>query len=65
MTKVNCPKCQKEVLWNKTSVYRPFCSKRCKLLDLGAWATEEHAIPGEDQAEEFSITPADEDFNSY
>lgn len=65
MTKVNCPKCQKEVLWNKTSVYRPFCSKRCKLLDLGAWATEEHAIPGEDQTEEFSITPTDEDFNSY
>ena len=27
--------------------WRPFCSERCKLMDLGAWASERHAIPGE------------------
>jgi endogenous inhibitor of DNA gyrase (YacG/DUF329 family) len=63
MTKVNCPQCQDEVVWDKTSLYRPFCSKRCKLLDLGAWAAEEHGIPGEDQTEDYSITPDDKDFN--
>ncbi|MFY9179584.1 MAG: DNA gyrase inhibitor YacG [Venatoribacter sp.] len=44
--KVKCPTCQKEVQWSSTNQYRPFCSERCKLIDFGAWASEEHAIPG-------------------
>jgi endogenous inhibitor of DNA gyrase (YacG/DUF329 family) len=34
------------VEWGPQSPSRPFCSERCKLIDLGAWAAEEHAIPG-------------------
>ncbi|QUM78210.1 DNA gyrase inhibitor YacG [Moritella sp. 24] len=45
---VNCPTCQKPVEWVATSEFRPFCSDRCKLIDLGEWASEERAIPGED-----------------
>lgn len=45
--KVNCPTCKKEVLWSKESLYRPFCSKRCQLIDLGEWADEEKRIKGE------------------
>ena len=45
--KVKCPNCQKETEWNEQNPYRPFCCERCKLIDLGAWASEEHAIPGE------------------
>ncbi len=45
-TIVNCPTCKAEVIWNKTSEYRPFCSKRCQLIDLGEWANESHTIPG-------------------
>lgn len=44
-TKVNCPGCGKIVVWNETSSYRPFCSKRCQLIDLGEWAAEEKRIP--------------------
>ncbi len=33
--------------WDTTNRWRPFCSERCKLIDLGAWLSEEHAIPGE------------------
>ena len=33
--------------WTEASRWRPFCSERCKLIDLGAWAAEKHAIPGE------------------
>ncbi len=47
MTKVNCPVCQKIVEWNKDSEYRPFCSERCKMIDLGDWISENHRIPGE------------------
>jgi endogenous inhibitor of DNA gyrase (YacG/DUF329 family) len=35
------------VEWSAASAYRPFCSERCRLIDLGAWLSEKHAIPGE------------------
>lgn len=44
---VNCPTCNAPVEWSAQSTYRPFCSERCKLIDLGAWAAEEHSIPGD------------------
>ncbi|TRX76159.1 DNA gyrase inhibitor YacG [Pseudomonas mangiferae] len=43
---VECPTCGAPVEWTSASAFRPFCSERCKLIDLGAWAAEEHAIPG-------------------
>jgi hypothetical protein len=43
---VRCPTCGRPVEWNERSPWRPFCSERCKLIDLGAWASEQHAIPG-------------------
>ncbi|GAW94521.1 MULTISPECIES: DNA gyrase inhibitor YacG [Colwellia] len=42
--KVPCPQCQKEVVWQASSEFRPFCSERCKLLDLGEWADESNKI---------------------
>jgi endogenous inhibitor of DNA gyrase (YacG/DUF329 family) len=42
---VNCPTCKKEIEWSTENVFRPFCCKRCQLIDLGQWANEEHAIP--------------------
>ena len=45
---VSCPTCHRPVEWSPDSPYRPFCSERCKLIDLGAWASEKHVIPGEE-----------------
>lgn len=42
---VACPQCGKEVAWCNDSRYRPFCSERCKLIDLGQWAAESYRIP--------------------
>lgn len=42
-----CPTCGKKDTWTKDNAFRPFCSDRCKLIDLGAWADEQHRIPGE------------------
>jgi uncharacterized protein len=44
---VQCPTCGRSVVWSDKSPWRPFCSERCKLMDLGAWASERHSIPGE------------------
>lgn len=46
-TVVNCPTCGRKVIWNETSPFRPFCSKRCQLIDLGEWAAEEKRISSE------------------
>lgn len=43
---VSCPTCQKNVLWDDMQKFKPFCSERCKLIDLGEWAAEEKKIPG-------------------
>jgi endogenous inhibitor of DNA gyrase (YacG/DUF329 family) len=40
-----CPTCSKPVQW-QDNPYRPFCSERCKLIDLGKWVSEEYRVPG-------------------
>ena len=42
-----CPQCKKLTQWRSDNPWRPFCSERCKLIDLGDWASERHAIPGD------------------
>jgi len=43
---VRCPTCRRETPWEGNR-YRPFCSERCRVLDLAAWADERYRIPGE------------------
>lgn len=43
-----CPHCHTAVKWTTDNPYRPFCSKRCQLIDLGEWVMEEKAIPSEE-----------------
>jgi uncharacterized protein len=60
---VACPTCRKPVHWSDASRYRPFCSERCRLIDLGAWAEEHHRIPAEDLEDTSEATdsrPTDE-----
>ncbi|MDH5407869.1 MAG: DNA gyrase inhibitor YacG [Gammaproteobacteria bacterium] len=45
-TIVKCPTCNKDVEWTKQQKWRPFCSDRCRLIDLGEWANESHRIAG-------------------
>jgi uncharacterized protein len=41
---VSCPRCGKSVVWGPASPWRPFCSERCRLIDLGDWLDENHRI---------------------
>jgi endogenous inhibitor of DNA gyrase (YacG/DUF329 family) len=45
-----CPTCNKPVEWSAASKWRPFCSERCRLIDLGAWMSGQRSIPGDDAA---------------
>jgi hypothetical protein len=49
---VNCPRCGMTVEWTPENLFRPFCSERCKLIDLGAWATESYRVPVDQQDED-------------
>ena len=49
---VKCPQCQKRGKW-LAHAWAPFCSERCKLLDLGQWFTEEHKISRELRPNDF------------
>ena len=46
---MKCPTCSSETTYNGNP-FRPFCSERCKLIDLGRWASEEFRMPTQDEA---------------
>lgn len=56
---LQCPTCKKTIRWSEEFPERPFCSERCKLIDLGEWASEGHVIAGE------PATPANDDEESH
>lgn len=43
---MKCPICRKPIEW-KDNPFRPFCSERCQLIDLGHWVNGEYSVPGE------------------
>ncbi len=45
-TRLLCPGCKKPASW-ENNPFKPFCSERCRLIDLGKWASGEYRIPGE------------------
>jgi endogenous inhibitor of DNA gyrase (YacG/DUF329 family) len=52
---VNCPTCKKKFNFH-TSFFRPFCSEKCRLIDLGQWLTESYTVPLQKLTEEEQIT---------
>jgi hypothetical protein len=42
---IKCPTCNKSTVWSEENPWRPFCSERCKLIDLGDWIEERRRIP--------------------
>lgn len=59
MRTVLCPTCGANVPWNASSPWRPFCSQRCRLIDLGEWFDEGHRIPAVDEEADGIVEQAD------
>ena len=55
--KIKCPVCRNMTTWEENP-NRPFCSERCRLIDLGAWASGEYKISGKKEEEEDEKTEA-------
>jgi len=47
---VRCPTCSKGARYDQTNPFRPFCSERCKTMDVAAWAEESFRIPAKESA---------------
>ena len=62
---VSCPTCGAAVRWEAASTARPFCSARCRLIDLGAWLDEERRIPDPEAAAEGLTPPAEPDWEPH
>ncbi|MCL4745339.1 MAG: DNA gyrase inhibitor YacG [Burkholderiaceae bacterium] len=43
---VECPRCRRATVFDATNRWRPFCSQRCKAIDLGAWASGAYVVAG-------------------
>lgn len=52
--KVKCPECSKEFNYY-SSEYRPFCSEKCKMVDLGMWLTENYTVASAEPLSESDI----------
>lgn len=57
---VKCPTCGKDVEWSTEQKWRPFCCERCRLIDLGEWASEGHRIPGSESIPEEQLDKPEE-----
>ncbi|MCZ8130634.1 MAG: DNA gyrase inhibitor YacG [Steroidobacteraceae bacterium] len=58
--RAKCPTCGHSMEWSPANPWRPFCGERCRLIDLGAWLTERHAIPGEPAPAPGDAVPVDD-----
>jgi endogenous inhibitor of DNA gyrase (YacG/DUF329 family) len=56
---VACPHCGQPVPWGQESPYRPFCSERCRLIDLGGWLDESYRIPHDGDTPGEDAPPSD------
>jgi endogenous inhibitor of DNA gyrase (YacG/DUF329 family) len=58
--RVRCPTCGALAVYDTTNPWRPFCSERCRQIDLGAWASEGYRVPsapGPDAGDAGADTP--------
>ena len=53
---VSCPRCAKPVAWGPESPFRPFCSKRCRDVDLNRWLSGVYAVPGKEEEDEDGLS---------
>jgi endogenous inhibitor of DNA gyrase (YacG/DUF329 family) len=57
--KPKCPMCRTPVELRSKNEYFPFCSKRCKMQDLGKWLNEEYTMPMTPDSTERSLVPTE------
>lgn len=65
IAKVRCPQCAKTVEYLPSNPNRPFCSERCKMIDLGAWASDQYSIPGKSLEADDSLELTQDEVDTF
>ena len=60
MKKVPCPRCGAPAVFGRENAWRPFCSERCRTIDLGDWASERYRVPTQEGPAEEKKDPEPE-----
>jgi len=63
--KVKCPHCGRLTFYSPENPFRPFCSERCRVIDLGQWADESYRIPLEQTPSMNPLEIPEEDSDNY
>ena len=64
MLTVSCPICKKKVVY-EGNTFRPFCSEKCKRIDLGTWASDGYVIQGKNtEVDEDNVSTEESDSQS-
>lgn len=58
---VPCPTCRRPTPFVAENRWRPFCSERCRGMDLGAWASEDYRVPSPPQPLDADPAPGEAD----
>ena len=61
--KVKCPHCGLLTFYTSDNAFRPFCSERCQIIDLGAWASEAYKIPASASSDSLSSDTDEIDYD--
>ena len=61
---IACPSCKQLTEYSPSNPFRPFCSQRCKLIDLGLWASEQYAIPAVASEDDNDTNPPTTTYNA-
>ena len=57
-TEVKCPQCSKKFIYDPKNEFRPFCSERCKMIDLGHWFEGSYTVPSKEPLSEEDLERA-------
>lgn len=63
--KIKCPQCGRLTFYSVENPFRPFCSERCRMIDLGQWADESYRIPVEQSSVSSELEIPEEDADNY
>lgn len=63
--KVKCPQCGRFTLYAPENPFRPFCTERCRLIDLGQWADESYRVPVDQSSSSGELEIPEEDSDNY
>ncbi len=63
--KIKCPQCGRLTVFSSENPFRPFCSERCRMIDLGQWADESYRIPIEQSSVSSELEIPEEDADNY